>query len=165
MTADVVKDRRPRQGTSQDILKGGRGGGRVTMCKREGTYQIALSTSKPCFTQCDKKRLKNGDGGGGGHRHPRTTPPPPPCQLRPRIRFPGSGKQLAFGVSKFHDNRLGTRPSGRVFFFSILRYYLIYLYLSTVYSFLFAFRFPWSDRSLRDQFLANFKISVFAVVP
>ena len=26
MTADVVKDRRPRQGTSQDILKGGRGG-------------------------------------------------------------------------------------------------------------------------------------------
>ena len=64
MTADVVKDRRPRQGTSQDILKGGRGGGRVTMSKREGTYQIALSTSKPCFTQCDKKRLKNGGGGG-----------------------------------------------------------------------------------------------------
>ena len=26
MTADVVKDRRPRQGTSQDILKGGREG-------------------------------------------------------------------------------------------------------------------------------------------
>ena len=115
MTADVVKDRRPRQGTSQDILKGGRGGGRVTMSKREGTYQIALSTSKPCFTQCDKKRLKNGGGGGEVTGIPELPTPPPPCQLRPRIRFPGSGKQLAFGVSKFHDNCLGTRPSGRVF--------------------------------------------------
>ena len=35
------------------------------MCKREGTYQIALSTSKPCFTQCDKKDLKTRVGGGG----------------------------------------------------------------------------------------------------
>ena len=165
MTADVVKDRRPRQGTSQDILKGGReGDGSPCVKERVLTRLPCRPPSRVLLKK--KKKKKNGGGGGGGegHRHPRTPSLPPPCQLRPRIRFPGSGKQLAFGVSKFHDNRLGTRPSGRVFF-SILRYYLIYLYRSTVYSFLFAFRFPWSDRSLRDQFLANFKISIFAVVP
>ena len=163
MTADVVKDRRPRQGTSQDILKGGRGGDGSPCLKERVLTRLPCRPPSRVLLNVIKKDLKTGVG-GGGHRHPRTTPPPPPCQLRPRIRFPGSGKQLAFGVSKFHDNCLGTRPSGRVFF-SILRYYLIYLYRSTVYSFLFAFRFPWSDRSLRDQFLANFKISVFAVVP
>ena len=30
------------------------------MCETEGTHQIAMSTSKPCCTQCDKKRLKKG---------------------------------------------------------------------------------------------------------
>ena len=48
------------------------------MCKREGTYQIALSTSKPCFTQCDKKRLKNGGGGEGEVTGIPELPPPPP---------------------------------------------------------------------------------------
>ena len=36
----------------------------------QGTYRIVMSTSKPCFTLYDKKRLKK-----GGHGHPRTSPP------------------------------------------------------------------------------------------
>ena len=39
----------PVQGHSKDFSRGGGGG--VTLCHTQGTYQIGMSTSTPCFTK------------------------------------------------------------------------------------------------------------------
>ena len=45
----------------------------VTLCQTEGTLQIVMLTSMPCFTQSDKKCLQKG---GRGYWPPLPFPPP-----------------------------------------------------------------------------------------
>ena len=47
----------------------------VTLCQTEGTLQIVMLTSMPCFTQSDKKGLQRGG------RVTDTPPPPNPGPL------------------------------------------------------------------------------------
>ena len=41
----------PRAGAYLGFFKGGGGG--VTLCHAQGTYQIGMSTSTPCYTKSD----------------------------------------------------------------------------------------------------------------
>ena len=63
MTADVVKDRRPRQGTSQDILKGGRGGDGSPCLKERVLTRLPCRPPSRVLLNVIKKDLKTGVGG------------------------------------------------------------------------------------------------------
>ena len=67
MTADVVKDRGPRQGLSQDILRGGRGGGSPCVKQRVHT-RLPCRLPSLVVLNVIKKDLK-------GRSHGLATPP------------------------------------------------------------------------------------------
>ena len=57
----------PDTKANRGVTKGREGG--LTLCQIEGTHQIVMSTSMPCFTYVTKRFLQS--RGGGGHGHPR----------------------------------------------------------------------------------------------
>ena len=107
------------------------------MCETERIHQISKSTSKPCFTQFVKRRLKK-----GGHGHPRA--PPPSYALKRGPREAETNQVFGSPSLTITAQERGTVevPSFPAWF--CLRWCLIFLYRSTVFI-LICFSFPFEQ--------------------
>ena len=58
----------PDTKANRGVTKGREGG--LTLCQIEGTHQIVMSTSMPCFTYVTKRFLKSRGGGSWAPQDP-----------------------------------------------------------------------------------------------